>query len=182
VSWDEDLFAAFDDLEAQAEALVDAERAAELADRSRSEYAAVTLAGRLMASTGREVACAVRGPGQVRGTLQRVAGDWSLVHGHGQDWVLRHAAVVSVRGLSDRAVPRVAWPVTARLGFAAALRRLADAGERCVVHLLDGGSHDVVLHRIGADFAEARTVRGGDLVVATAAIAAVQSREVTAEV
>ena len=51
--WDERLFDLLDDLEGQAEALYAAERDAELADRSRAEYASVTLESRLMASTGR---------------------------------------------------------------------------------------------------------------------------------
>ena len=50
VNWDEQLFAILDDLEQQAQALYDADRASELVDRSRSEYAAVTLVSRLMAS------------------------------------------------------------------------------------------------------------------------------------
>src|SRR6185436_16834930 len=67
VGWDERLFDLLDDLEGQAEALYAAERDAELADRSRAEYAGVTLAGRLMASVGRDVLLDVDGTGPVRG-------------------------------------------------------------------------------------------------------------------
>ena len=42
MAWEEELFALLDDLEQQAEALYDAERDAELADRSRAEYQQVT--------------------------------------------------------------------------------------------------------------------------------------------
>ena len=38
-SWDDQLFALFDDLEGQASALYELERDAELVDRSRAEYA-----------------------------------------------------------------------------------------------------------------------------------------------
>ena len=55
MSWEEDLFALFDELEGQAEALYDAERAPELADRSRAEYQQVTLASRLMAEVGASI-------------------------------------------------------------------------------------------------------------------------------
>ena len=35
-------------------------------------------------------------------------------------------------------MPEVAWSPVARLGLGSALRRLAEAGERCVLHLADG--------------------------------------------
>jgi len=177
VSWDDDLFALFDELEHRAEALYDAERIPELADRSRSEYAAVTLASRLMSSLGAEIDLDVLGVGQVRGELQRVAAQWCLLRGNGQDWVVPIAAVSVLRGASDRSVPEVAWSPLSRLGLASALRRIADSGQRCVVHLRDGAAHDVVLGRVGADFVEADTGRAGTALVAFGAVAAVQSRE-----
>ena len=65
----------------------------------------------------------------------------------------------------------------ARLGLGSALRRLADAGERCVLHLLDGTSHEATLRRVGADFVEAVEGEGRIVLVAFAAVAAVQSRD-----
>jgi len=177
MSWDEDLFALFDELEHRAEALYDRERIAEVADRSRSEYAAVSLASRLMSTVRGEVDLEVHGVGHVRGELQRVTASWCLVRGSGQDWVVPLAAVGIVRGASARSVPEVAWSPLTRLGLASALRRIADSGQRCMVHLRDGAAHDVVLRRVGADFVEADGARGGGLLVAFAALAAVQSRE-----
>ena len=55
MTWEEQLFSLLDDLEQQAEALYDSERDVELADRSRAEYAHVSLASRLMASLDDEV-------------------------------------------------------------------------------------------------------------------------------
>ena len=63
-----------------------------------------------------------------------------------------------------------------RLGLGSALRRLADAGERCVVHLVDGGRQDVVLTRVGQDFVEGTAVGGRPVLVAFSGLAAVQSR------
>jgi hypothetical protein len=177
MSWEEELFALFDDLEQQAEALYDAERDVELADRSRTEYQQVTLASRLMASVGAEVRLDVRGVGVVTGVLERVADGWCLVAGSAQDWVVRLAAVGGVHGASDRSVPEVAWSPVARLGLGSALRRLADAGERCVLRLLDGSAHEAVLRRVGADFVEATVGEGRSVLVSFASIAAVQSRE-----
>jgi hypothetical protein len=176
VEWDERLFAFLDDLEGRAEALYDAERDSDLADRSRAEYAAVTLAGRLMASVGADVALDVLGVGPVTGVLQRVGPDWCLVHGAAQDWVVRLASVASVEGASGRAVPEVAWSPVARLGFGSALRGLADAGERCMVHSVDGTAREGVPTRVGYDFVEVTVGEGRCLLLSRDAIAAVQSR------
>jgi hypothetical protein len=176
VDWDEQVFALLDDLEQQAETLYAADRAGELADRSRSEYAAVSLASRLLASIGRAVLLEVRGPGQVAGVLQRVGADWCLVHGPAQDWVVRLSAVLAVEGASERSVPEVAWPPVARLGLGSALRRLADAGERCLLHAVDGSSRDVVITRVGGDFVEATMGEGRSVLLALDSVAAVQSR------
>lgn len=176
VTWEDDLFSLLDDLEQQAEALYDRERDLDLADRSRAEYAAVTLSGRLLASVGSEVAVDVRGVGRVEGVLDRVGDGWCLVHGSGQDWLLRTAAVSLVRGASLRAVPDVAWSPVTRLGLGSALRRLADAGERCLFHLVDATVHEGVPVRVGADFVEARSADGQRVLVGYAALAAVQRR------
>jgi hypothetical protein len=177
VSWEEDLFAALDDLEQRAEALFEAERAAELADRSRAEYGAVTLVSRLMASVGDDVALGVTGVGRVLGVLQRLGTGWALVRGVGGDWVVHLDAVASVGGASRRSVPEVAWSPLTRLGLGSALRRLADAGERCLVHLRDGTRHEGRLLRVGADFAEVEVASGRVELVAFGAVAAVQSRD-----
>jgi hypothetical protein len=177
VGWEEELFGYLDDLEGQAAALYDAERAPELADRSRAEYQQVTLASRLMASVDREVTLELIGVGAVTGRLTRVATGWCLLGGPGQDWVVRLDAVAALHGGSDRAVPELAWPAVARLGLAAALRRLADSAEPCSLHLVDGHRHDGVLLRVGADFVEVAIGEAGRLVlVAFGVLAAVQSR------
>jgi hypothetical protein len=177
VAWEQELFDYLDDLEGQAAAQYAAERAPELAERSRAEYRSVTLATRLMASVGHDVTLELAGPGALSGRLVRVATGWCLLRGAGQDWVVRLAALSAVHGASDRAVPELAWPPVAALGLAAALRRVADAGEPCSVHLTDGRRHDGVLHRVGADFVELATGETGRvLLVALDHVAAVQSR------
>lgn len=176
MDWDERLFAFLDDLEQQAEALYDADRAGELADRSRSEYAGVGLANRLMASVDAQVTLDLVGMGPVRGVLQRVGPDWCLVHGATQDWVIRLAAVASVDGASARAVPEIAWSPVARLGLGSALRRLADTGQPCRLHATDGTMRDGVLTRVGRDFVEVVTSADRAVLLALGVLAAVQSR------
>nr|WP_246416524.1 hypothetical protein [Nocardioides luti] len=164
-------------MEQQAEALYDADREVELADRSRAEYHHVTLASRLMASVGRDLVLDVRGVGAVTGSLERVATGWCLLRGPRQDWVIRTDALAVVHGASERSVPEVAWSPVAALGLGSALRRLAEAGERCVLHTLDGATHDAVLLRVGADFVEARVGEDRTVLVPYAVLAAVQSRD-----
>ena len=177
MTWENELFGLLDDLESQASAAFALEREAELADRRRAEYQHVTLAGRLMASLDRPVTVQVAGVGSLEGVLERVATGWLLLRRRDQDWVVREGAVTAVRGVSERAVPVVAWPVVARLGIGAALRRLADAAERCVLHSTDGTRHDGVVQRVGADFAEVAVGEPVQLVlVPFETLAAVQSR------
>lgn len=177
MSWEEDLFALLDDLEQQAERLYDAERGAELADRSRSAYQHVTLASRLMASVGLDVTLGVRRVGAVAGRLERVATGWCVVRGPSQDWIIRLDVVDSVHGASARSLPELAWSPLTRLGFGSALRGLSESGQRCVLHLLDGARYDGVLARVGSDFVEASVAPDRTLLVAFAGLAAVQSHD-----
>ncbi len=176
MSWDEDLFAVLDDLEQQAEALYAAERDAELADLARAEYSTVTLASRLMASVESELSITVVGVGRLTGTLLRVSTGWLLLGAGGSEWVVPLAAVSSVGGASPRSVPEVAWSPLTRLGPGSALRRLSEAGEACLVHLVDGTVHEARLARVGSDFVELTVGDRRIELVSFAAIAAVRSR------
>ncbi|MEQ6902727.1 hypothetical protein [Nocardioides sp. YIM 152588] len=177
MGWEDDLFALFDDLEHQAGALAAADRDEEIADRGRAEYQQVSLASRLMATVGSEVSIAVTGVGRVAGTLERVADGWLLVGSGEHDWVISQGAVGAVEGASVRAVPEVAWSPVTRLGLGSALRRLADVGERCVLHLRDGRRYDGTLRRVGQDFCEIAVGEERRMtLVAFHALAAAQSR------
>lgn len=177
MAWEDELFSFLDDLESQAEALYDEERAAEVADRSRAEYASVTLASRLMASLDTEVRLTVSGVGVLTGHLARVSEGWCLVQSRGQDWIVPWPAVVAVAGTSARSVPEVAWSPVTRLGLGSALRRLATAERTCVLHLRDGSRHEGVFRRVGADFAELAQPSDRVVLVAFAALAAVASAD-----
>ena len=180
MSWEHELFALFDDLEGQAAAAWEADREAELADRARTEYGAVTLASRLMASRDRTVTLELPHVGRVEGRLARVAETWCLVSGQGQDWVVPLRSVVGVRGASERSLPEVAWSPVDRLGLRAALRRLADSEARCLLHLSAVTRHEAQVVRVGADFVEVRAsldAGEGELLVPYEALVAVQSRD-----
>lgn len=179
MGWEEQLLDLFDELERRAETLYDAERAPEIADRSRAEYRAVTLASRFMASLDQPVVVHVAGVGPLAGTLERVGDGWVLLHGSGQDWAVPLTAVQSVTGLSARSVPEVAWPRVAGLGLGSFLRRLAEEEQPCVLHLRAGGRHEGVLVRVGADFVELLETASPArrCLVPLGALAAAQSRD-----
>lgn len=181
MAWEDEVFALLDDLESQAEAAYDAEREAELADRSRAEYASVTLASRLMASVGLPVTLRVAGVGPVAGRLARVGDGWVLLaaagRGGGQDWVVPWPAVETVQGASPRSAPELAWSPVSRLGLGSALRRLAEARRGCVVHLLDESRHEAVVRRVGRDFIEIAVGDGREVLVPFTRLAAVSSRD-----
>ncbi len=152
--WEDRLLTLFEDLEQQAEGLVRAERDAVVAERSRAEYAQVDLLARLHAGVGGLVVLGVAGVGALEGTLRRVGADWCLVDAGAQEWLVRLAALSTVRGLPSRAVPPGARSVAARLGIGSALRRLAEGGSEVVVHRADGVVLRGGLRRVGADFVE----------------------------
>ena len=177
MGWEDDLFAFLDDIEQQAEALYDVERELELADRSRAEYHHVSLASRLMASVGHELVLDLCGTGPVSGVLERVGAGWCLLRGPAQDWVVNVDGLARVLGASERSVPEVAWSPVTKLGLGSALRRIAEAGDRCVLHLADGARHEAVLRRVGADFVEARVGADRLELVPFSSLVAVQSRD-----
>lgn len=177
MTWDEQLFAVLDDLEGQAQSAFALERDLELADRSQAEYRQVTLASRLMASVGSDLALDVAGVGRLTGELRRCGEDWLLVAGRGQEWVVPAAAVGAVRGAAERSVPEAAWSPLTRLSFAAALRRIAAVRGECLLHTRDGSRHEARLLRVGQDFVEAEVgAEPGGMLFAFARLAAVQRR------
>lgn len=165
------------DLEQHAEAVYDLERGLDLLDRAQSEYAQVTLAGRLLASADDQISLDVLGIGWISGHVERAAADWLHLQRADRDWVVPHSAVLAVGGASSRAVPEVAWSPLARLGWGSFLRRLATSRTACAIYRRDGARLDGVIVRVGADFVEFRPPERGIVLVPTAAIVAVASRE-----
>jgi len=146
----------FEDLEQQAAGMHLAERDAELADRARGEYAAVTFASRIHASLAHEVALALVDGHVVEGTLTQAGTDWCrVVKPDGQAvWLVRLEAVAAAYGLSSRAVPEAARPAVARLSFGSAVHRLAEDHDEVLVQIASGTRLRVKVLRIGADFLE----------------------------
>jgi hypothetical protein len=153
------------------------ERDAAVAELGRAEYAEVELLSRLHASIGQPVQLQVQGLGMVRGRLDRVGVGWCMLTGEPRadlETVVRIAALMSVRGLSPRAVPESVRGPLARLGFGSVLRRLAEEPEAVILVLLDGEARRGPLRRVGADFVEVTGTEGGVELVPFSAVAAVR--------
>lgn len=160
-----DVLALLDDLEMQAAGLHLAERAAEVDALSVAEYAEVPLAGRLHASSGREVRVALSDDLELRGRLVRAGHDWFVVEQAQTAWFVHVPAVRLVTGLDPHSVPEEARPLSARLSLRSVLRRLAEERRECALHLHGGRVVQGGLARVGADFVELRTGEPPDLVV-----------------
>jgi hypothetical protein len=143
----------FEDLESQLEQLSQAEREAEIADRTRAELARVSICDRLRASIGQTISCALSEGGVVRGRLDRVGADFVLLTRPHGETVVPLSAVVLLEGVGQGAVGAdLAGRVVSRLGLAAVLRSLAR--DRSTVRLRIGAGRVLVgtVQRVGSDF------------------------------
>jgi len=151
VRWD-DLFG---DLEREWEALGAADRRAEVAERTRAEFARVVLLDRLRGSLGHDVAVRTLSGHDLAGHLARVGADFLLLGASRQEWVVPAHALASVRGLGPRSLDAdVVGPVAARLGLASLLRRVAADPSPVAGGSGDGRPLAGRLQRVGADFVE----------------------------
>jgi hypothetical protein len=160
VRWD----ALFADLEAQAEAMAQAERAGEVQDHTRAEVGALSLLDRLRPALGTPVRLRTAGAGPIAGTLERLGPDWVLLESDGGHEVLvRLGAVTGISGLGRAAaVPGTMDAVSARLGLWFVLRRIARDRSPVALTLADGTTLSATLDRVGADFVEAATHSPGE--------------------
>ena len=163
MSWEESMFAVFDDLEQQAEGLHLVERDAEVADLTVAEYSRVSLAARLHASLGRRPAGAAarRSPGRrPAGPARARTGCCSSTARRSGSCATRGGRPSS--GLSTQADSEDTWSVVDRLTLRAVLRRLAAAGEACLVHFCDDQQVEGRVGRVGRDFFELHVGEGAD--------------------
>jgi hypothetical protein len=150
--WD----ALFGDLEAHADALDHAERAAEVDERARIEVAALAFVDRLRAAVGAPLRLQCAGALLLTGEVRRVGPDWLLLdEGSGREALVPLAAVLGVSGLSRlSAVPNSASPVESRLTLRPVLRGLARDRSAGQVARVDGSTLNATIDRVGADFVE----------------------------
>jgi hypothetical protein len=179
MSWEESMFAVFDDLEQQASGLHLAERDAEVADLTVAEYSRISLASRLHASIGEDLRVRLVGGRLLGGRLARLGEDWFLLVEGTSEWVVRHDGVATIAGLSGKARTEDTWSPVDRLTMRAVLRRLAMAHEPCLVHFCDDQQVEGTVGRVGRDFFELDVGEGAGRVwqvVPSSAVAALQGR------
>jgi hypothetical protein len=151
--------ALFDDLEAQAAALEQAERAAEVDERARGEIGSLRLHDRARAAIGDPLRLRISGGLAVAGRLTRLGPEWWLIdEGGGRESVVATAHLLTVRGLGRySAVPGTAGLVESRIGLRQVLRGVARDRSAVQVHLADGTALAATIDRVGADFIEIAT-------------------------
>ncbi len=147
----EELFA---DLEAQADALTVAERAAEVAELTRLEASRLDLAGRLRPAVGGSITVRCLGATVLAGRLGAVGTGWLLLdEGAGREALVATAALTSVAGLG-RLSGAAASVLDARLGIGRVLRGVARDRSVVRICLTDSSVFDGTLDRVGSDFVE----------------------------
>jgi hypothetical protein len=158
--WD----ALFGDLEAQADALARAERAAEVDERVRGEIGALTVVDRARAALGDSLRLRSAGGVVITGRLDRVGPDWLLLdEGEGREVVAASQHLLTLRGLGRQsAVPGSAGIVASRLGLRHVLRGLARDRSAVRVQLVDGAVVDGTIDRVGGDFIEVAIHAAGE--------------------
>jgi hypothetical protein len=178
----------FGDLEAQAEALSTAERAAEVEERTRIEFGRSSLSDRLRPAIGDQLQLSCVGAAAVRGRLARLGAQWCLVdEGAGREAVVALSAVSVVSGLGRfSAAGSRADLIESRLPMAHILRAMVRDRSTVRVELTDATALDGTLDRVGADFIEVASHAAGEarrraevrarLVVATRCLAVVRRR------
>lgn len=148
--------ALFADLEGQFEAADAAELAAEVAERSRQEFAQSLLLDRVRGAVGGRAVLALLGVGVVHGTWAGCGPDWVLVREEaGSELLGVPAALLWVRDL-PRAAAAVSsgGMVAARWHLRLALRALARERVRVRLILTDGTTLGGTLDRVGRDYVE----------------------------
>lgn len=145
----EELFA---DLEGQLAAVDAAELAGEVADRTRREWAALTLRDRV--PRGGQLRVLLLGGGHVEGTVLDVGVDWLLLEEAGRrELLVSTAGVVSIAGTGSRSEVADS-EVERRLDLRWALRGIARNRSEVQLLLRDGSARSGTIDRVGADHLE----------------------------
>ncbi len=152
----------FTDLDAQFDALEDAERRAELGDRERVAAGSISTVERLAGAIGRTIRVRTTVGLAVTGTLAEVGPDWLLIQeAVGREALLASGAVAIVEGLSAATGPAITG-VGLRLDLRYALRGIARDRAPVAVVVSGGVGEPISLYteitgtidRLGADFVE----------------------------
>jgi hypothetical protein len=157
VRWD----VLFADLEAQLQSRQDADFDAEIADRVRAEWVAVTLADRVRACLGRTLTWRLADGDPIVGEVADVGVDWVLLRTAFSDVLLPLAGVSAVTGLTSSSAPALG-SVARRITLSVVLRGLAEQGSAVQLRLVGGGVVSGMLERVAADHVDVATHPPGE--------------------
>ena len=159
--WD----ALFEDLETQMAASERLDLDAEIAERTRSESAAVELADRLRGSLGLPIVVELASGSTFQGTLSHVGSQALVLDEPRHQMLIPYASAVRYLGLSRLAVPEPSR-VRQRLGLASALRGLARDRTGLAVLISGGATGGSTLHgvidRVGRDYLDLAVTGEGE--------------------
>ncbi|MDN3481021.1 hypothetical protein QMA10_03675 [Arthrobacter sp. APC 3897] len=156
--WD----ALFADMEAQLASARDAVRDSEVAERLRTDFAAMEMSGRLQSQMGRPLKVDVGLPGSFQGVLSHVGRGWMVLETGGQSSVIALNHVVFIAGMDRFSASGTPAP---RLGLASALRGLSR--DRASVRVYPAGQQPAAalegsVDRVGKDFFELSLIPRGE--------------------
>jgi hypothetical protein len=139
----------FADLEAEAAALDRLALEADVADRIRAEWSALSVGDRLGAHGGRTITCHLCDGQAVTGTVSEIGSDWVLLDGgQGRGVLLPLHAVDAVDGLGPAGLPP---SVRSPVALTVALRALARDRAPVALALRGGRTLTGTVNRVGAD-------------------------------
>lgn len=159
--WD----ALFEDLESQIDDAARLTSDAEISERSRMDFSAITLAERLRGQIGQEIGVRVRDMISVAGRVERVGGDWLVIEDGTRSVLLPMAAIDYVERLGRPAGGPMAHGRVAPT-MASALRVLARDRAEVLINLPGGGSArhlNGIIDRVGRDYCEVAVTQAGEM-------------------
>lgn len=157
--------ALFEDLESQLDDAARSTSDAEISERSRIDFSAITLAERMRGQIGQEIGVRVRDTTSFAGRLERVGADWLVLESGTRSVLLPAAAIDYVERLGR---PTGA-PVTlgrAAPTLASALRVLARDRAEVLISLPGGESArqlNGIVDRVGRDYCEVAVTQAGEM-------------------
>jgi hypothetical protein len=162
----------FEDLEAEAAALDDAQLRTDVADRTRAELAGLRLGPRLHSALGSSIELRLLGECVIRGLLSGWGPDWLLVDAGGdagEEALVSTAAVIAATRLGTQVSAGSAIGlVESRTPITTVLRAIARDRSVVTVRLVDATQIVGTPDRVGADWVDIAAHDVGDAPRATA--------------
>ena len=155
----------FADLQAQSDALDVAQRAGEVEELARAQFAGIRLIDRIRPSVGTVLTLRCVGGARIVGSVTRVGPDWVLLdEGQQHESIVSVAQITALTGLSRLSTaPSTVSAIDLRLTMVSAIRAIARDRSPVRVHLVDATTVEGTIDRVGANFVEVAAHAVGEL-------------------